>query len=317
VSVPEAAARPGLHPPPRTVSLPKATSTGTRRARLLPLAFSPVCTDQFTLYQEVLDDLRAQGADLYGVSCDSTYRAARLASSSASRSDALGFPPKGEATRLGRLRASRTVPRAGDRDHRPTARCEMRWVGEHPGVLPGANVIFDGLPGRPPARSRDMSGLARAAPAAGPTTTSEVPSGPAWRALRDYECPFCAVAVARWPSSTRGSCSATFRSARPSTRAGRRPRAQAAGSRAPSGRCTTRSPDQGRLETRTCGSARAARLDLARFDVDRRSTPSRPRRRAVPAACGPASPHADSLPGGETTGRRECGSALAARLRRV
>jgi hypothetical protein len=23
----------------------------------------------------------------------------------------------------------------------------MRWVGEHPGVLPGANVIFDGLAG--------------------------------------------------------------------------------------------------------------------------------------------------------------------------
>src|SRR5206468_1651828 len=38
-----------------------------------PFAFSPVCTDQFNLYEEVLDEFSARGATLYGVSCDAHY----------------------------------------------------------------------------------------------------------------------------------------------------------------------------------------------------------------------------------------------------
>ena len=38
-----------------------------------PFAFSPVCTDQLNLYEEVLEDFQAKGATLYGVSCDATY----------------------------------------------------------------------------------------------------------------------------------------------------------------------------------------------------------------------------------------------------
>src|SRR6185437_14873204 len=38
-----------------------------------PFAFSPVCTDQLSLYNEVLEDFAAKGATLYGVSCDATY----------------------------------------------------------------------------------------------------------------------------------------------------------------------------------------------------------------------------------------------------
>src|SRR5256885_1778458 len=38
-----------------------------------PFAFSPVCTDQLSVYQEVLDDLTARGVTLYGVSCDATW----------------------------------------------------------------------------------------------------------------------------------------------------------------------------------------------------------------------------------------------------
>src|ERR1700755_1644635 len=38
-----------------------------------PFAFSPVCTDQLSLYNEVLDDFKERGATLYGVSCDATY----------------------------------------------------------------------------------------------------------------------------------------------------------------------------------------------------------------------------------------------------
>ena len=65
-----------------------------------PLAFSPVCTEQFTLYQEVLDDLRAQGADLYGVSCDSTYALHAFREQLGVEIPMLSdFHPKGEATR--------------------------------------------------------------------------------------------------------------------------------------------------------------------------------------------------------------------------
>jgi peroxiredoxin len=38
-----------------------------------PLDFSPVCSDQLSIYQEVLGDIEAQGASLVGVSIDSAY----------------------------------------------------------------------------------------------------------------------------------------------------------------------------------------------------------------------------------------------------
>ena len=38
-----------------------------------PFAFSPVCTDQLSVYNEVLGDFAAKGATLYGVSCDAGW----------------------------------------------------------------------------------------------------------------------------------------------------------------------------------------------------------------------------------------------------
>ena len=38
-----------------------------------PLDFSPVCTDQLNVYQEVLGELHARGVEMYGVSVDSAY----------------------------------------------------------------------------------------------------------------------------------------------------------------------------------------------------------------------------------------------------
>jgi peroxiredoxin (alkyl hydroperoxide reductase subunit C) len=111
-----------------------------------PAAFSSVCTDQFNLYQEVLEDLQEGGARLYGVSCDAP------ASQSAFR-EQLGvdipmlsdFEPKGEASR-----AFGTYHPAGVSTRAlvildPEGVVKWSWEGEHPGVLPGANLIFDGL----------------------------------------------------------------------------------------------------------------------------------------------------------------------------
>lgn len=38
-----------------------------------PFAFSPVCTDQLQIYEKSLAEITAQGAEIYGVSCDSSW----------------------------------------------------------------------------------------------------------------------------------------------------------------------------------------------------------------------------------------------------
>jgi peroxiredoxin len=63
-----------------------------------PFAFSPVCTDQLQLYEDLLGELAAQGVTLYGISCDSTWAQKafreKLKVSSEQLSD---FEPKGAA----------------------------------------------------------------------------------------------------------------------------------------------------------------------------------------------------------------------------
>ena len=111
-----------------------------------PFAFSPVCTDQLQLYEEVLDELRQRGARIYGVSCDSTWsqRAFRekLGVSIPQLSD---FEPKGEACRaFGVLHeggfAQRALVITG-----PDGVVRWSFQAPSPGDLPGANLIFDGL----------------------------------------------------------------------------------------------------------------------------------------------------------------------------
>ncbi len=112
-----------------------------------PFAFSPVCTDQFQVYEEVLDDFTAQGATLYGVSCDASYSQKafreKLGVSIRQLSD---FEPKGEATRaFGAFFAPGGMPTRALVITDPDGVVQWSWEGEHPGVLPGANLIFDGL----------------------------------------------------------------------------------------------------------------------------------------------------------------------------
>src|SRR3954449_12561570 len=38
-----------------------------------PFAFSPVCTDQLSVYNDLLEDFAERGATLFGVSCDAHY----------------------------------------------------------------------------------------------------------------------------------------------------------------------------------------------------------------------------------------------------
>jgi peroxiredoxin (alkyl hydroperoxide reductase subunit C) len=111
-----------------------------------PFAFSPVCTDQLNLYQEILGDLSERGAVMYGVSCDSTYAQTAF-------SDQLGvtieqlsdFEPKGAAcTAFGVLHPGGFPQRAlvitG-----PDVVVRWSYQAPSPGHLPGANLIFDAL----------------------------------------------------------------------------------------------------------------------------------------------------------------------------
>ena len=112
-----------------------------------PFAFSPVCTDQFQVYEEVLDELQADGAKLYGVSTDApdSLKAFRekLGVSIPMLSD---FEPKGAMAR-----AFGAYFEAGGMTNRalvivdPDGVVQYSHLAANPGELPGANLIFDGL----------------------------------------------------------------------------------------------------------------------------------------------------------------------------
>ena len=111
-----------------------------------PFAFSPVCTDQLGLYEEVLDEFTAAGATLYGVSCDSSYAQTafreKLGVSIEQLSD---FEPKGAACRAFGVLHPGGFPQRALVLVGPDGVVRWSHQAENPGVLPGANLIFDAL----------------------------------------------------------------------------------------------------------------------------------------------------------------------------
>jgi peroxiredoxin len=111
-----------------------------------PAAFSPICTDQLNVYQEVLGEFETRGAKLYGVSCDSTWtqRAFRehLGVSIEQLSD---WEPKGATCRAFGVYHEGGFPQRAlvilDREG------VVRWSYQapNPGEIPGVNLIFDAL----------------------------------------------------------------------------------------------------------------------------------------------------------------------------
>jgi peroxiredoxin len=118
-----------------------------------PLDFSPVCTDQLNVYQEVLGELEAEGAKLVGISVDSAFCHKAF-------QDHLGisiplladFEPKGEVARKYGVYID-------ERGHNQRALVMIgpdrivRWSHQSPTPLeiPGANLIFDALQSQAPA----------------------------------------------------------------------------------------------------------------------------------------------------------------------
>ena len=115
-----------------------------------PLDFSPVCTDQLCLYQEVLPEIEAKGATLVGISVDSSYcHNAFREQLNLTMPLLADFNPKGEVSprlrRLDRRRRPRQ-PLAGA-DRRGRRSCSWSHAAPTPLEIPGANLIFDALSG--------------------------------------------------------------------------------------------------------------------------------------------------------------------------
>jgi peroxiredoxin (alkyl hydroperoxide reductase subunit C) len=111
-----------------------------------PFAFSPVCTDQLQIYEQSLAEITAQGADIYGVSCDSSWAQKafreKLGVSIAQLSD---FEPKGSAcTAFGVLHPGGFPQRAlvivG-----PDGTVRWSYQAPSPADLPPVHMILGGL----------------------------------------------------------------------------------------------------------------------------------------------------------------------------
>ena len=111
-----------------------------------PFAFSPVCTDQLSLYNEVLEDFAAMGATLYGVSCDATYSQRAFKEQLGVEIEQLSdFEPKGAACRAFGVYHPGGFPERALVVIDGEGTVTWSHQAEHPGVLPGANLIFDAL----------------------------------------------------------------------------------------------------------------------------------------------------------------------------
>ena len=116
-----------------------------------PAAFSAVCTDQFQVYEEALDELRAHGAVLYGVSTDgSDAQRAFRESLNVTIPQLSDFEPKGAASRA----FSAYFEPAGTSNRAlvivgPDQVVTWSHLAANPGELPGVNLIFDGLQASP------------------------------------------------------------------------------------------------------------------------------------------------------------------------
>ncbi len=111
-----------------------------------PFAFSPVCNDQLTLYEEVLDEFAALGATLYAISTDARWSQAafreKLGSSIRQLSD---FEPKGATARAFGVLHERGFTQRALVIVDPEGVVKWSYLAPTTGDLPGANLIFDGL----------------------------------------------------------------------------------------------------------------------------------------------------------------------------
>jgi peroxiredoxin len=129
----------------------KVSLSDYRGRRLLlifyPLDFSPVCSDQLSIYQEVKPQIAEKGVELVGISVDHGFAHKAFQEKLGIDTRLLAdFEPKGEVARA----YGAYIERVGHANRSLVlidAEGAVEWVHESPTPLeiPGANVIFDGL----------------------------------------------------------------------------------------------------------------------------------------------------------------------------
>jgi peroxiredoxin len=111
-----------------------------------PFAFSPVCTDQLNLYEDMLQQFAERGATLHAVSCDSSYSQKAFRESLGVSIEQLSdFEPKGATCRAFGVYHPGGFPQRALVIVGPDAVVSWSYQAPSPGDLPGANLIFDGL----------------------------------------------------------------------------------------------------------------------------------------------------------------------------
>jgi peroxiredoxin len=111
-----------------------------------PFAFSPVCTDQLSVYNEVRDDLAERGATVYGVSCDATWSQQAFKQQLGIEIEQLSdFEPKGATCRAFGVLHPGGFPQRALVLTGPDAVVRWSYEAPSPGDLPGANLLFDAL----------------------------------------------------------------------------------------------------------------------------------------------------------------------------
>jgi peroxiredoxin (alkyl hydroperoxide reductase subunit C) len=112
-----------------------------------PLDFSPVCTDQLSVYQAVLPEIEEQGATLVGISVDSSWAHKAFRDKLRVTIPLLSdFEPKGAV-----IRSYGAYLEGVGHGNRSLVLVDpdgiVSWVHESPTPLeiPGANLIFDAL----------------------------------------------------------------------------------------------------------------------------------------------------------------------------
>jgi peroxiredoxin len=114
-----------------------------------PFAFSPVCTDQLSVYNDLLDEFAQRGATLYGVSCDAHYSQTAFKDKLNIQIGQLSdFEPKGAVCEAFGVLHPGGFPQRALVLIGPDATIQWSFEAPSPGDLPGANLIFDALDSR-------------------------------------------------------------------------------------------------------------------------------------------------------------------------
>jgi peroxiredoxin (alkyl hydroperoxide reductase subunit C) len=112
-----------------------------------PNDFSPVCTDQLNVYEEVRGELEDRGVSLYGVSIDSTFVHKAFQEHRGISIPLLAdFHPKGEVARAYGV----YIEERGHSERAlvmidPEGTVSWSYAAPTPLEIPGANLIFDAL----------------------------------------------------------------------------------------------------------------------------------------------------------------------------